>query len=804
LRLEHIFNQAKMGNFMNQIYSERLLLAGVSSLCFLALAMPANAASRAGAAAANSGDVDAANNGPITNNDDIVVTATKVNQETPITASLHTFEPQAIVSRSIIENSIAPTADYSQVIILTPGASLAPSSGNGVGLGDVKVTLRGFKDGQYNITYDGVPFGDSNDPTHHSTSYFPNGTYDRIIVDRGPGSATDLGQASYGGQVHIISREPTDHRFVEGHAVYGSFNTNLERLTVNTGAMERLGGLKIIAVGEFKGTKGALSNQSGKFANGYFKAELALGPDIQVSLLANYNQSLYHQSDAAGGATQAQINAFGKNYGATNPTTAAASGYPNARNDWNWQNKTTDMEIARFQWNMSEHLSFDNKAYTYFYKNFTLSTEDSTTLCNVVSTSNQCSGAGFKNAIAMGAGAGGSGGKAVAGDIPGYTKLNQYRTSGDIAQLDYKTSIGTAKVGVWYEYSYSKRYRYDYDFTAASNNGAFGNYYFNFAAMANYYNYKESVGPTNIMLNGMPVPAYIKYDERTSWNQVQGFGEFEFKLLDNRLTITPGIKVQKFTREIHTPIAAQGSRHGSSTEESYKPTLPYATVNFLVTPNLSVYGQYAKGFIIPALSASLETKGANNAFVPLQPLPTKTTNYQAGFVYAGDRLNIDADAYYIKASNSTTVDPTNSNNVTINANPAIYKGVEGKVSYLVMPGLTAIANGTIMSSKDDVTKLWLTTTPNYTALLGAVYNTEHFKFSYLHKFTGREFIDALNTQTIPAYSYGVLSGSVTFGQITAGVTVNNVWDSQPVIVNSGGLYIFQTRRSYQAQLKFRF
>lgn len=164
------------------------IFVGANALTLLMLPGAAFAAD-----AANTSVADAA---PITNGDDIIVTATKVNTATPITSSIHTFEPQAIVSHSIIENSIPATSDYAQVILLTPGASLVPSSGNGVGLGDAKITLRGFKDGQYNITYDGIPFGDLNDPTHHSTSYFPDGTYERLIVDRGPGAATDLGQSS--------------------------------------------------------------------------------------------------------------------------------------------------------------------------------------------------------------------------------------------------------------------------------------------------------------------------------------------------------------------------------------------------------------------------------------------------------------------------------------------------------------------------------------------------------------------------------------------------------------------------------
>ena len=28
-------------------------------------------------------------------------------------------------------------------------------------------------DGNFGITYDGIPFGDTNGPTHHSESYFP-------------------------------------------------------------------------------------------------------------------------------------------------------------------------------------------------------------------------------------------------------------------------------------------------------------------------------------------------------------------------------------------------------------------------------------------------------------------------------------------------------------------------------------------------------------------------------------------------------------------------------------------------------
>ena len=775
---------------------------------------------------------------PIRNSDDIVVTASKVNAETPITASILTTEPQAIVSRSIIENSVPPTADFSDIILLTPGAS-STSTGNGPGLTDSKTTLRGFKDGQFNITYDGVPFGDSNDPTHHSTSYFPNGTFERIIVDRGPGRATDLGQASYGGNIHLISRETTEHASVDIQDVYGSFNTFLQRVGVQSGSIDALGGLKIVAVGEYKQTDGALSYESGWWTNGFIKAELPLGDRAKFSLLSSYNQSLFHQSDAAGGATcftagtaglpavtpgevsqsscnpGSQIGNYGKNFGGVLPAQAGSTLWPSARRDWNWENKTTDIEIARFQADLSSTLSFDNKTYTYFYKNFTISTEDSTTPCTglVANPATMCSALSTK--------ALGPTGKivTVAGDIPGYTKLNQYRQSGDIGEFTLVTPIGVGKAGFWYEHSQSKRYRYDYDFTQAFANNAFGDYHFDFAAMANYYNYKEKlvngIGQPTLQLGGAPVPQYIKYDERTSWDQIQGFGEFEFRLFDDRLKLTPGVKVQNFTRSIDTPIAAQSSREGIVAHETYRPTLPYFTANYLILPNFSTYFQFAKGFLIPSLSSSLESSSSASTQTPVAPLPTKTTNYQAGAVYAGDNLNIDGDVYYIKTSNSSYVDPANSSVTIVNGDPATYKGVEGQISYRLPYGLTAIVNGSLASAKDDVTGLWLVQAPNYTALAGAVLNHGPFRFSYLHKFVGRQYWFVDQAKILPSvraagYSLGILSAGYRIGPVEVAATLYNAFNDRSTttigaaVAPVGALYTFQSPRSVEGSVRVRF
>ncbi len=787
------------------------------------------------ASAAQAQEIPPASTG-IRNSDDIVVTGTKVNAETPITASIHTTEPQAIVSRSIIENSVPPTADISDVILLTPGAS-GTSNGNGPGLSESKTVLRGFQDGFFNVTYDGIPFGDTNNPTHHSTAYFPTGTYERIIVDRGPGGATDLGQASFGGNVHIVSRELSDKAGIDAQAVYGSYSTYLGRLTLQSGSIDKLGGHKVIAIGEYKDTKGALTASPAWFANGFIKIEKPLGDTAKLSFLSSYNQDFYDQSDnngvtctgalvAAGVPTgvpsdgsaclaTSQVGMYGKQFGLVdvNEPRFAGTPWPNARHDFNWTNKTTDFEIARLQIQLNDWISFDDKAYTYFYKNFTVSTQSSTVACLTSPTDKSCrSTLNVGGVLTL-----------KNGDIPGYTKVNQYRNYGDIAQLDFKTPIGIGKIGIWYESSSSHRYRYSYDLSAASAAGVFKYRNFDFAGMTAYYDYNRnsSTAGLNVQLDGTLVPTYVAYDEYTGWQQIQGFGEFNFKLFDNRLTLTPGVKVQNFTRDINTPIASQSARVGIQAQDSYKPTLPYFTANFLAQPNWSFYAQFAKGFLVPQLADSLEAvipDGAGGVKCSTGALsggncnlqPTKTTNYQFGTVYAGDRLNIDADIYYIKASNSTSVDPS-TGNTTTSGTPAIYKGVEAQVSYQFLPHLTGIVNGSLNSAKnDDSTKLWLTQAPNYTALAGLVYNSKNLKISYLHKFTGRQYADAGNAVRIAPYSGGIASGTYYFGPVGVGVTVYNVFDDQSTTKIGSStspttpLYFFQPGRSYEAQVRFKF
>src|SRR6476646_1079270 len=151
----------------------------------------------------------------------------------PSQGSLTARSAQSLISNEYIRNYTSPVSDYSQVLQMAPGTFSV--SANGPGLSDTKTFFRGFKDGYYSMTFDGVPFNDTNDPNHHSWVFFPAQTIGSTVFDRSPGSASTIGPSTYGGSVSLISRSLGSDQLLNGTVSYGSFNTRMFDVDFNTG-----------------------------------------------------------------------------------------------------------------------------------------------------------------------------------------------------------------------------------------------------------------------------------------------------------------------------------------------------------------------------------------------------------------------------------------------------------------------------------------------------------------------------------------------------------------------------------------
>jgi iron complex outermembrane receptor protein len=154
----------------------------------------------------------------------------------PMQASLDTHTVKSEISQQFVENFTAPTADFTDVVLMAPGTfSVNP---NGVGLGDAKVYFRGFSDGLFTMTYDGIPFEDTNSPTHHSWAFFPGPWIGATNFDRSPGTASTIGPTNFGGSIGLLSRDVPSGMDFRGTVSYGSFNIKLLQLDVDSGLLE--------------------------------------------------------------------------------------------------------------------------------------------------------------------------------------------------------------------------------------------------------------------------------------------------------------------------------------------------------------------------------------------------------------------------------------------------------------------------------------------------------------------------------------------------------------------------------------
>ncbi len=761
----------------------------------------------------------------------VVVSGTAFNPETaPAKASLDTMEPQTIINKSYIEDSVAETGTYTSILAIAP--SMTGTDLNGPGLSDngVKNTLRGLPDGSFGISYDGIPFGDTNGPSHHSESYFPASTIGAIAVDRGPGNAGTLGPSTYGGMVSLFSEVLTPDSSGRVQATAGSWGTSMLNANYQTGDFELAGfNNRLLLNYQDTNTAGYLTHNSSAAQNYTVKFQTDIASGWTATLFGSYN-GLFQALEDNAGATAAQLVAFGKDYALQINNPAAGTYAP-----YNHVHKKADMDYFRLQGDLGYGITIDNTAYTYAYVNKTLSTLDVLQTAaditkGITETNGTITGGTIVGGnVINGATFGGTlvGGTKNANDIPGYTKQNAYRNWGNIFRaskdFDFGWLTGQLRAGVWWESSTSQRARSDFDATQC------------FAATAGCNPWHSQAFADASNLAGTKSAPYgggfFEYQEHTNWNQYQPFVELELHPLEN-LTITPGFKYVWWNHSVNAPLEQKRVPVGGANAQfTTTRDLPFAMLNYKIEPSWSVYAQYAQGIYIPDISA-FEQKTLATSF----PKAQTTTNYQFGTVYYADQFTFDADIYYIGVNNNIVFQACNlppnnglaSETCGVNTGTATYKGIEGQGTYAFdgdLEGLSVFLNGSLNNSKTG--GKWVKQAPMWTSASGIFYKMGIWKFSLIDKVVGQQYSDATNTTfyKLGAYNNMDFKGSVTWDNLEFGLGVFNVLSSRSLAsvgindktpiggssvndyTNRGSSldqYYFQPSRSFQVTVKARF
>jgi len=229
----------------------------------------------------------------------------------PTDSKLEARQPQSVLSVQYISNNVVPTADYATIANIAP--SVANVETNGPGLSEAKhTTIRGIDDGGYNVTFDGIPFGDYNTFTHHTTSYFPAKLVGQVVVDRGPGTASTVGNATFGGTLALYSKDPrTEMSFVPTLS-FGSWHTQLDHFEINSCLLPALANASAITSYQHMKTDGYRTNADMKRDTYYVKYLQPVGAKTTLTVLSSVNKISFGNP---GTVTQQQIDLFGRNFG---------------------------------------------------------------------------------------------------------------------------------------------------------------------------------------------------------------------------------------------------------------------------------------------------------------------------------------------------------------------------------------------------------------------------------------------------------------------------------------------------------
>ncbi len=624
------------------------------------------------------------------------------SQLSPVKALLDAGSARTEITSQYIREFTSPVTDFSDITQAAPGT--VSYSTNGVGLGQAKTWFRGFKDDDYTMTWDGVPFNDSNDPSHHSWAYVPAPAISYVDFDRSPGTASDIGPSNYGGSIHMFSPRLGPDMWLRGSESYGSFNTNQVLGEFSSGLF---GGANPKANFWFEGHH----MSSDGYQTGNFQVRTAATAKFNYKFSDQTNLSLIgtfvivDSNTPNNDPTRAQIAAHGDNYLLETNQYLANGTTPNAMwyKFYNYH-VPTNFEVITYTRSFGHGWRFESKPYTYSYSNhqhFQNAQQSETDAVNATS---------------------------------GIDKLNQYNRGGMIDSISTASRYGVFRAGLWYEYTATYRYQ----------------------IASNPLTWVDS----NVIKN-------IKFREHFDTNAVQPYIEYQLVAIP-RWTITAGLKDAYYNMYLKQWASSKNigplgcSTSATSTacpnfathDAGYNSWLPSVEANYRIRSNWSAYGQYGKGSIIP-FSSVFDVTGAQ---VAVTPPPTVASTYQGGTVIKLNRISFDADAYHIHFVNQYSSYTSTSGDTYYYATPpSNTNGFEAEGNVALTRALSIFLNGTVGEAKYEAASAkaataaspavaaspvaWVASAPHDTESMGVTWQDKSLDLGFFNKRIGTRYDD---------------------------------------------------------------
>lgn len=606
---------------------------------------------------------------------------------------------------------IVPTENYNDVVRLTPSSMDVSPVGPGLQQ-DFGQSIRGLQYTQFSVLFDGIPIpGFPFNFAPQPGIYFTSQNLGAVTIHRGPGQASAIGAATFGGYVDLASPSVSNTPGATAYGTVGSYATRLGGVRLDTGGVGALNSGRATINLEQLEAGGATSNTSTARRNGFFKYDQPVGASTVVTVLMNLDHTY---TKTPYGATLASIRAFGPNYALnSDPASQTFSGY-------NHDNYKTDFEYVGIRSELGNGLTVDNKVYTTAYY------QNSFHGADVGGLGPNLAGLYY---------AGGVTPVDLSGDVPAIASKYYFRNTGDVFRVTQDTRYGQARFGVWAEHELFATDTYTADATRG---------FLPYAA-----------APGSVNLN--------RY--RSNLDTLQPYAEFAWRILP-RVTVTAGLKYSLVTRTLKGEAGLTGAPQ--DVHQSHSTPLPSVDINWRVTDWASVFAQAARGYQTPNLNLFTTT-----ALTSVKP--STTNSFQIGGVINTPNYSIGTDLYYIQYENFVNSQTIGGLTTFFNQGGATYKGIEVEGTAKLGHGLAMYANGSLNYSGYTTNGNVLAQTPRYTGVIGPIFDRgdvfregDNVFASLLAKFVGPQYgldtaaIGQGNSFGIKSYRQVDLAGGYTF------------------------------------------
>ncbi len=659
-------------------------------------------------------------------------------QNAPVKALLDAASARTEITSGYIRDFTSPVTDFSDLTQAAPGT--VTWSPNGIGNGQAKTFYRGFADGNYTMTWDGVPFQDSNDPTHHSWAYVPAPAISYVDFDRSPGTASDVGPANFGGSIHMFSPKLGDAMAFKGSESHGSFNTNEYLGEFNSGLLG--GKANFWLEGHHMTSDGYQTFNDQVRTAGTAKFNYKFSDKTYLTLVGT--SVLVDSNTPDSDATRAQLAAHGDNFLLEGNKFNADGSYNALYYRYYTYHVPTNFEVATYTTELGKGWKVEVKPYTYSYSNHQHLQKDQSSETVAVSATSAVD------------------------------KLNQYNRIGDIATVSAPSRFGVFRVGSWYEYTNTNRYQIKSDPRT----------------------WVDAPGIKNIRFHEhfvtQSVQPYAEYQlvAIPKWTITAGIKDAYYNM---------HLKQYADGKTVGNLGGAPFVTH----DAGYNSWLPSVEANYRIRNNWSAYGQFGKGSVIPP-SSVFDVTGALVAVTPKPILAStyqggsvvklNRASFDADVYYIHYQSSYSSFTpssgpdkgftYYYLNPASNTVGVEGEGNFALTRSLSLFlNGTYGQAKYESAGATAATATTPALAASPET---WVANTPNYTATQGLTYRDKRFDVGIFNKNVGDRWgDDGAYHQSVPLNpfmmtnffaNYTVRNGSL-FDQSRIKLSINNLLDN---------------------------